>query len=81
MINMFERAKINVEVYGIIHSEESKGKQKFLLIERITGRNEPGREHEYTSYIALTQKGVKCSCIYNCFTGLYYADDIYGIEN
>lgn len=30
-------------------------------------------------YIVLTTRGTKCYAIFNCFTGLYYADDVYTI--
>ena len=30
-------------------------------------------------YIVITPQGTACHAIYNPFTGLYYADDIYGI--
>lgn len=54
-------------VVGIIHSEESKGKQEFTVERK--GNNK---------YIATLPNGSKCTAIYNCFNGLYYADDIYG---
>ena len=33
-----------------------------------------------TTYI-VDYKGTKCTAIFNCFTGSYYVDDIYGIIN
>ena len=30
-----------------------------------------------TTYI-VDYKGTKCTAIFNCFTGRYYADDVYG---
>lgn len=30
-------------------------------------------------FVCITKDGVKCTAIYNCFTGLYYADDLYGV--
>lgn len=30
-----------------------------------------------TTYI-VDYKGTKCTAIFNCFTGCYYADDVYG---
>lgn len=30
-------------------------------------------------YIVKTKKNIKCHAIFNCFTGLYYADDVYTI--
>lgn len=30
-------------------------------------------------YTVLTKDGIKCSAIFNVFTGLYYADDKYGV--
>ena len=31
------------------------------------------------SYIVRTPAGVKCTAIYNVFTGCYFADDVYGV--
>lgn len=30
-------------------------------------------------YIVKTKKDIKCHAIFNCFTGLYYADDVYTV--
>ena len=30
-------------------------------------------------YLVKTPDGVVCEAIFNCFTGLYYADDVYTI--
>lgn len=30
-------------------------------------------------YVVMTKDGVKCTAIFNVFTGLYYADDLYGV--
>lgn len=32
-------------------------------------------------YVCKTEDGVICHCIYNIFSGLYYADDIYRVVN
>ena len=32
-------------------------------------------------YIVLTPAGVKCHALFNPFTGYYFADDVYRIEN
>ena len=31
------------------------------------------------SYIVRTPAGVKCTAIFNIFTGCYFADDVYGV--
>ena len=31
------------------------------------------------SYIVRTPAGVKCTAIFNVFTGCYFADDVYGV--
>ena len=31
------------------------------------------------SYIVRTPTGVKCTAIFNIFTGCYFADDVYGV--
>lgn len=56
---------------AMVHSEESKGPQK---IEIIAYKDNDGK----WKYEAITAKGIHCTAIFNPFTGLYYADDIYG---
>ena len=57
---------------AMVHSEESKGEQE---IEFIGYKDNNGN----WKYEAITAKGIHCTAIFNPFTGLYYADDIYGI--
>ncbi len=51
----------------MVHSEENKGPQEITI---IAVQND--------LYEAETKDGIRCTAIYNPFTGLYYADDIYG---
>ena len=44
-------------------------------MEIIDSRTERG----VTTYIVRTQDGIECSAIYNIFTGVFYADDVYGV--
>lgn len=59
---------------AIVHSEESKGQQE---IEIIGYKDNDGK----WKYEAITSEGIHCEAIFNIFTGLYYADDIYGQIN
>lgn len=52
---------------AMVHSTESV--QEITVLEK-TGNN---------NYTVKTQSGVLCTAIFNPFTGLYYADDIYGV--
>ena len=36
-------------------------------------------ENGVTTYIVRTQDGIECTAIYNIFTGVFYADDVYGV--
>jgi hypothetical protein len=54
---------------AMIHSQEEKGPQQIEIIDKI-GDNK---------YICRTPDGIKCHAIFNLFSGLYYADDIYGV--
>lgn len=36
-------------------------------------------EKRAKDYIVKTKEGVYCTAIFNVFTGLYYADDLYGV--
>jgi len=36
-------------------------------------------KYESDSKIIAEYNGVKCTAIFNCFTGLFYVDDVYGI--
>ncbi len=53
---------------AMVHSEENKGPQEITIIALPNGK-----------YEAETKDGTRCTAIYNPFTGLYYADDIYGL--
>ena len=66
LIIMEERFK----AMAMVHSEESKGPQE---IDIIGYKN----NEDKWCYEAITSDGILCKAIYNPFTGLYYADDIY----
>ena len=55
-------------VRAMVHSKKTI--EEVTLIERTPFGND---------FACITKDGVKCSAIYNCFTGLYYADDLYGV--
>lgn len=54
-------------VLGMVHSEEKRGPQLLEYLAK-TGDN---------THRVKTPAGVICTAIFNPFTGLYYADDIY----
>lgn len=53
------------EVKAMIHSKDSVG--TVTLLEKV-GDND---------YLVKTEDGIVCHAIFNIFTGLYYADDLY----
>ena len=55
------------EVQAMVHSV--KEVQTVLLHEKVKDND----------YICTTKSGVKCHAIFNVFTGLYYADDLYAV--
>lgn len=54
---------------AMVHSQRDKGPQQIEILDKV-GDNK---------YICLTPDGVKCYAIFNPFSGLYYADDIYEV--
>ena len=56
-----------IQVRGMVHSKNTV--EEITLIESLGGNK----------YIVLTKDGVMCSAIFNIFTRLYYADDLYGV--
>lgn len=59
-----------VFVLAMVHSEKKRGPQQVEYLEQ-TGAN---------THRVKTPAGVICTAIYNPFSGLYYADDIYAAE-
>lgn len=57
---------------AIIHSKEKEGIQEVRISRHFANVN-----GQYT-YLALVD-GKFCTAILNCFVGLYYVDDIYGV--
>ena len=58
------------------HSQETDRQRTHTEeVEIIDSRTERG----VTTYIVRTQDGIECSAIYNIFTGVFYADDVYGV--
>lgn len=41
------------------------------VLEKVENPNQP--------YYVVDYKGVKCTAIFNCFAGAYYADDKFGV--
>ena len=66
---MYQTARV---VNGIVHSEENKGVQQFR-IERLV------YDSSYTAFIERDGVITECTAIFNPFTCLYYADDLYGV--
>jgi len=62
---------MNIKTTGMIHSKSAQG--------NITVIDKPNPSEN--DYIVITEGGVKCHAIFNPFSGLYYADDIYAIIN
>lgn len=57
---------MNIKVRARVHSTNTI--RVVTLIEKV-GDNK---------YIVITDSGVLCTAIFNPFTNLYYADDLYG---
>lgn len=57
-----------VVVKAMVHSKQA--------IESVTILD---KKHGVNSYVVKTEEGIICSAIFNPFTGLYYADDLYGV--
>lgn len=57
-----------MKVEAMIHSKKAIG--KIDIIEKKEGEN---------YYIVRTEDNVTCTAIFNIFTGLFYADDLYGV--
>ena len=62
---------MRVEAY--IHSLKDHKNNRHVL-----GQAEIIRQISDNLYLA-EYNGIKCTAIFNCFTGRYYVDDVYGI--
>lgn len=58
--------KMNITVNAMIHS--LKAVAECTIVEKV-GDNQ---------YVA-EYRGIRCSAIFNPFSGLYYVDDVYGV--
>lgn len=56
---------MNIKVRALVHSSNTV--KEVTLIEKTDNK-----------YIVRTDSGVLCTAIFNPFTNLYYADDLYG---
>lgn len=57
---------MNIKVRALVHSTNTV--KEVTLIEKT----------DDNKYIVITDSGVLCTAIFNPFTNLYYADDLYG---
>ena len=57
---------MNIKVGALVHSTNTV--KEVTLIEKT----------DDNKYIVRTDSGVLCTAIFNPFTNLYYADDLYG---
>lgn len=57
---------MNIKVRALVHSSNTV--KEVTLIEKT----------DDNKYIVRTDSGVLCTAIFNPFTNLYYADDLYG---
>lgn len=57
---------MNIKVRALVHSTNTV--KEVTLIEKT----------DDNKYIVRTDSGVLCTAIFNPFTNLYYADDLYG---
>ena len=65
-----------MKVLAYCHSKQIDGKHiKKEEVEIVDQKTENGM----TSYTVKTKDGIKCTAIYNVFSGAYYADDVHGI--
>ena len=65
---------ILVSTLAFLHSTDTDGrhtapKQEIEVLQQMPDG----------SYIVRTPAGVKCTAIFNIFTGCYFADDVYGV--
>lgn len=60
-----------LRVLAMVHSQKDKGPQEVEYLGRVDDNNH---------HRVKTDAGVVCSAIFNPFVGMYYADDIYGVE-
>ena len=63
-----------MQVMAYIHSQKDKANDISVL-----GEATIIKEIEDNQYLA-EYNGVKCTAIYNFFTGRYYVDDVYGVR-
>ena len=64
------------KVMAYRQSQETDGQRRHTEeVEIIDSRTERG----VTTYIVRTQDGTECTAIYTIFTGVFYADDVYGV--
>ena len=48
-------------------------------INSLQGKKDEKIDNARQPYYIIEYRGVKCTAIFNWFTGEYYADDVYGI--
>ena len=65
---MMTKLNPSLSVLAMVHSKEHT--EDITIIEKDMRANK---------FVCVTKDGVKCTAIYNIFTGLYYADDLYGV--
>ncbi len=64
-----------MKVKAMLHSMDTDGRHRAPLQDvellRQVGDND---------YLVKTSTGIKCHALYNIFTGYYFADDVYRVE-
>ena len=63
-----------MKIKAYIHSLKDHAHNRHVL-----GEAEIIRQIGDNLYLAEVN-GVRCTAIFNCFTGAYYVDDVYGIQ-
>lgn len=71
---MYEGALLAMKVQAYIHSLKDHEHDRHVL-----GEAEIIRQIGDNLYLAEVN-GVRCTAIFNFFTGAYYVDDVYGIQ-
>ena len=70
---LFMQVKIDppIKVMAMVHSKKNTSEPEEVTL--------VSKESISNGYVCKTKDGILCTAIFNYFTGLYYADDLYGV--
>lgn len=60
-----------IKVMAMVHSKKNTSEPEEVTL--------VAKESLSNGYVHNTKDGILCTAIFNYFTGLYYADDLYGV--